>query len=87
MLSANFVVKRRSEVILETAPLIDEKDRQILEVLRKLGGEASQTTIVRYTGLPKSTISRKVKKLEKLGYIKVIRKGKINILKIIKEET
>ncbi|RLG76659.1 MAG: hypothetical protein DRO23_00290 [Thermoprotei archaeon] len=73
--------------MLETAPLIDEKDRQILEVLRKLGGEAAQTTVVKYTGLPKSTISRKIKKLEKLGYIKVIKRGRVNILKIIKEET
>jgi len=84
-LFSNFVVKRKEEIILEEAPLLDDKDKQILEVLRKFGGEVAQTIVVKYTGLPKSTISRKIRKLEKMGYIKVIRKGRMNILKIVKE--
>jgi len=71
---------------LEEAPLLDDKDRQILEIIRKFGGEIAQTAVVKYTGLPKSTISRKIRKLEKLGYIRVIRRGRVNILKIIEEK-
>jgi len=82
----NFVAKGKGEIILEEAPLLDDKDKQILEVIRKFGGKVAQTIVVKYTGLPKSTISRKIRKLEKMGYIKVIRKGRINILKIVKEE-
>ncbi|OYT52838.1 MAG: hypothetical protein B6U76_09290 [Desulfurococcales archaeon ex4484_217_2] len=72
--------------MLEEAPLLDNKDKQILEIIRKFGGEVAQTVVVRYTGLPKSTISRKIRKLEKLGYIRVIRRGRVNILKIIEEK-
>ncbi len=63
-------------------PGLDEVDELILRKLREHGGTMLQSQLQRETGLPKTTLWRHVNKLEKLGYIKVIREGKSNRLVI-----
>lgn len=59
---------------------LDEVDRRILEKLREHGGTMLQSQLLRETGLPKTTLWRHVQKLEKLGYIEVVREGRSNRL-------
>ncbi|WP_230937906.1 helix-turn-helix domain-containing protein [Sulfolobus acidocaldarius] len=55
---------------------LDERDTMILEAI-KMGGN-NLTEIMRLTGLPKSTIYRRIRKLVRLGYVEEIReRGKV----------
>ncbi|WP_148677242.1 helix-turn-helix transcriptional regulator [Staphylothermus hellenicus] len=62
--------------------LSDETVRDIIVTVGDSGGEIKQSDLVRATGRPKSTISRKVKRLAEEGYTEIIRKGKYNIVKL-----
>ncbi len=68
---------------VETVTL-DSTDREILDLLKELGGEAPQPELLRATGLPKSTLWRRLRRLENMGYIEVVKKGKFNIVKLKK---
>lgn len=63
---------------------LDSTDKMILDVLRDMGGEASQPELLRETGLPKSTLWRRLKKLESMGYLEIERKGKTNLVRLKK---
>ncbi|WP_440059161.1 helix-turn-helix transcriptional regulator [Thermogladius sp. 4427co] len=76
---------RRREVILErVTPGYLESDDIVREIILLLGdaGKAGlkQSDIVSMTGRPKSSISRRVKKLVEEGYVKLDRRGKYNVL-------
>ena len=47
---------------------MDDRDRAILAALSRLG-EATAADIVRETGLPKTPVYRRLRRLEELGYV------------------
>jgi uncharacterized membrane protein len=59
---------------------LDETDKLILDTLVKHGGSMLQSELLRDTGLPKTTLWRHVRKLERLGYIRIVREGRVNRL-------
>ncbi|MEM1611105.1 MAG: winged helix-turn-helix transcriptional regulator [Sulfolobales archaeon] len=60
---------------------IDAVDREILKVLREIEEEASASRIQELTGLPKTTLWRRLRKLERLGYIEIYKVGRRSIIK------
>jgi DNA-binding MarR family transcriptional regulator len=77
-----FIVKRKRGpgVVVETIDYIrDDATRKIIKALKATGGKGLiQTEIARLTGLPKSSVSRRIRRLEQDGYITVKRVGKHN---------
>jgi uncharacterized membrane protein len=70
--------KRRSSTIDK----IDALDREILRVIERIGkGDASASRIQELTGLPKTTLWRRLRKLERLGYIEIYRVGRKSIIR------
>jgi len=63
---------------------LDHLDRDIIDVLRKKGGKALQSELMNELDIPKTTLWRHVKRLEALGYVKVEKVGRVNIVKLIK---
>jgi len=55
---------------------VDAIDGEILRAIRDLGGEARISEIQELTGLPKTTLWRRLRKLERIGYIEIYRAGK-----------
>ena len=79
--------RRTMRVEVETIPatdlLSDETIRDIILIVGKYPEQGiKQSELVRKTGKPKSTISRRVNRLAKEEIIKIIRKGKYNIIKL-----
>ncbi len=79
--------KRTTRVEVETIPatdiLSDETVRDIILIVGEYREQGiKQSELVRKTGKPKSTISRRVNRLAKEGIIEIIRKGKYNIIKL-----
>ena len=50
---------------------LSEEDKLILKAIERLGGEAFQSDIQRIVGLPSTTLWRRIRKLEKLGYVTI----------------
>ncbi|BAN90539.1 helix-turn-helix transcriptional regulator [Aeropyrum camini] len=84
---AAFYVYRRGsggnnvEAVVTT---LDSTDKLILDTLKSSGGTSEQPALLRATGLPKSTLWRRLKRLESLGYVRIIRKGKTNVVELVK---
>jgi len=64
---------------------LDDVDRRIVEVLRGAGGELYQSEIQRLTGLPKTTVWRHIRKLSEMGVVEVVREGKANRVKLLRD--
>jgi uncharacterized membrane protein len=63
--------------------LSDETVREIIKAVGDAGVEGiKQSELVRITGRPKSTISRRVKRLADEGFVEIIRRGKYNIIRL-----
>jgi len=61
--------------------LLDDLDRSILRKIKESGGSILQNELYRFfSNVPKATFWRHVKKLEKLGFIDVIKEGRTNRL-------
>jgi uncharacterized membrane protein len=58
----------------------DELDRDILEALRRSGGKMLQSELMSELRVPKTTLWRHVKRLERLGYIEINQVGRVNII-------
>ncbi|MEM4663083.1 MAG: MarR family transcriptional regulator [Candidatus Diapherotrites archaeon] len=65
---------------------LKDRQREIMLILRKNGGEITQKELMQKMKIPKSSISRNVEALVKKGYLKKERRGMTNFLKIIKNE-
>lgn len=63
---------------------LTEVDRLILEALEEAGGEALQSELQRATGLPKTTLWRRLRRLEGEGYVEVRREGKVNRVRLLR---
>lgn len=59
---------------------LDTLDITILDTLRSYGGIMAQSDISRILSIPKATLSRRIRKLEKLGLIEVRRVGNRNFI-------
>ncbi|MET1160857.1 MAG: MarR family transcriptional regulator [Thermoprotei archaeon] len=84
-LTLYYLLRRRRIEIEEIPPSIIEDDtsKKIIEVIGDAGPSGiKQSELVSLTGRPKSSISRRVKKLAEEGYIEIIRRGKFNVLKL-----
>ena len=82
-----FMRKRREEIVVETISptdiLSDDIIRDILLVVGDSGEKGiAQNRLVTIIGKPKSTISRKIRRLSEAGYIDVERAGRSNIVRL-----
>ena len=86
-----FIMKKQRSKLISTEVIvygIDETDKQILHKLEEFGGEAFQSDIQKALNIPKATLWRHAKKLEKLGYIEIrkeLRANKLILKKKLKE--
>jgi len=81
-----FLRRRPPRIEVEALPpsiLEDETSKIIIRLLGEAGEKGvKQSDLVRLTGRPKSSISRRVKRLAEEGYVEIIRAGKHNIVKL-----
>jgi len=63
---------------------LDSTDRAIIEYLRRRGGQALQSKIMNELKIPKTTLWRHVKRLEREGYVTIEQVGRVNIVKLRK---
>ncbi len=82
-----FMRRRREEIVIETISpsdiLSDDIIRDILLVVGDSGEKGiAQNRLVTIIGKPKSTISRKIRRLSEAGYIDVERAGRSNIIRL-----
>lgn len=62
------------------AEYIDEIDKKIIEEIKRSGGEIYQSELQRRLDLPKATLWRHVNRLFQLGFIEVVKEGRLNKL-------
>ncbi len=79
------ILKRRKGAgteVVEVVPeeYLDEVDKEILRKIEERGGSALQSDLLRDLRLPKATLWRHVRRLEKLGYLEIKREGRVNRL-------
>jgi uncharacterized membrane protein len=57
---------------------LDERDKVVLDAIKKSGGTSTLSELVKQTNLPKTTVYRRVKRLVAMGYVEEVReKGKV----------
>ncbi|NMB78849.1 MAG: ArsR family transcriptional regulator [Methanomicrobiales archaeon] len=61
-------------------------DDRILRFLSDKGGEQYQSDIVKILGLPRSTVSASLNNLHKAGMIVKVRKGRENLIRLVKKD-
>ncbi|MET1101463.1 MAG: winged helix-turn-helix transcriptional regulator [Pyrodictiaceae archaeon] len=65
---------------------LDDLDKAIIDKLREKGGSEYQYVLQRELGLPKTTMWRRIKRLEKLGIIRVEKRGKGNYIILVRDK-
>ncbi|MFB6470926.1 MAG: helix-turn-helix transcriptional regulator [Vulcanisaeta sp. AZ3] len=63
---------------------LNPTDREVLGALVDMGGEAYQVDLQKKLGMPKATLWRAIRRLEEAGYVRVIREGRMNRIKLVK---
>jgi DNA-binding transcriptional ArsR family regulator len=76
--SAALLMRRRGGRVPESG------FREIIEVLRRHGGEAPQHVIVEETGLSKASVSMMLKALEASGVVVRVKSGKTKVVRLVK---
>lgn len=61
-------------------PTLDERERKIIDELLKFGGKTTQAKLYYSTGIPKATLHRTLKELERKNIIKLVGVGKTNLV-------
>ncbi|BDC17649.1 transcriptional regulator [Acidianus sp. HS-5] len=83
-----YVKGKRSEEVKEEETVVvelDERDKLVLDAVKKSGGVSTLSDLVKQTGLPKTTVYRRLKGLTAMGYLEEVReKGKVKY--ILKKE-
>jgi uncharacterized membrane protein len=77
--SAALLMRRRGSVRVKESGF-----REIIEVLRRHGGEAPQHAIVEETGLSKASVSMMLKALEASGVVVRVKSGKTKVVRLVK---
>ena len=77
--------KRTPKTIGEQEYRLSELDYAILALIRDNGGDMLQGKLQSELGIPKTTLWRHVKKLEKLGYLRIVKEGAFNRLILIRD--
>ena len=62
--------------------ILDEREREVVSLLRKLGGRAPQYELCERLNIPKSTMSRIIRRLEEKGIVRVVKSGRYNIIEL-----
>ena len=76
-------LKKSEKLVLS---VLDEYERRVIEIVRKYGGKINQKKVVEETNLSKAKVSRVVKSLAERGLLEVERRGRTNILKLVKKK-
>jgi len=76
------VVVARRRGAEEALAELSEEDVRILDALRRLGGGALQSELQKAVGMPLTTLWRRVKRLERLGYVVVEKKAGRNYVRL-----
>jgi len=80
-----FIIRHRGP---EVNPIIVEglnpTDKEVIKALMEMGGEAYQADLQRKLNMPKATLWRAIRRLESAGYVQVIKEGRMNKIKLIK---
>jgi uncharacterized membrane protein len=74
--------KKTQEVILS---VLDEYEKGIISSIEKAGGTVNQKKIVQDTNFSKAKVSRVISKLVERGLVEVERRGRTNIVRLIKK--
>ena len=80
----SFLFSRKHEYE-ELKRILTEVDIEIIKFLKSKGGKALQKEIVTSLGLPKTTVHRHLKKLQKYGIIEIKRLGATNVVRLVKK--
>ncbi|WFO76076.1 winged helix-turn-helix transcriptional regulator [Desulfurococcaceae archaeon MEX13E-LK6-19] len=76
------LVESRSSYV---SSILDNIDRSILQCLKESGGSLYQSELQRKLNLPKATLWRHVYKLAQLGFLEIVKEGRINKLVLKKK--
>jgi predicted transcriptional regulator len=85
LLTAALIYRRTKKAKEAILSVLDKYERKVLELIAS-AEQINQKKIVQATNLSKAKVSRIVKKLSEKGLIKVERRGRTNILKIVKKK-
>ena len=64
---------------------LSDVDKAIIEKLAEKGGSALQSELQKELGLPKTTLWRHVKKLEKLGFVRIEKEASFNRVVLLRK--
>jgi hypothetical protein len=62
-------------------------EERIMAILLAAGGEQYQSEIVKALGIPKSTVSSSLNTLHQRGLIQKVKKGRENLIRLVRDET
>lgn len=82
---AGGLLTRRRSIAGAEALHLSAVDNAILEALRKHGGEALQSVLQKELGIPRTTLWRHIRKLERLGYVAVERVDGVNKVRLLRK--
>jgi len=77
VITAYLILRRRAPGII-----LDEREREVVALLRKLGGRAPQYELCERLNIPKSTMSRIIRRLEEKGIVRIVKSGRYNIIEL-----
>jgi uncharacterized membrane protein len=77
LVAASYLIKRRRGAL-------SEEDREIVDLLRRAGGGMFQSDIGLYVKMPTTTLWRRVRRLQELGYVRVEKVGGRNYVRLLK---
>jgi uncharacterized membrane protein len=86
--AVGFVLYRRRAAIkgVDLSSELRPDDVRVLEFITEKGGQVLESEIRSSFALPKTTAWRQVKRLERLGYVKITRVGSQNRIQLAKEK-
>jgi len=77
LVAASYLIKRRRGSL-------SEEDREIVDLLRRAGGGMFQSDMGLYVNMPTTTLWRRVRRLQELGYVRVEKVGGRNYVRLLK---
>ncbi len=62
--------------------VLDERDREVINAIKELGGEATASQIIAALKIPKTSLYRRIRRLLRLGYIEEVEVGGRKVYKL-----